>query len=306
MSATLEIYPGIARLSDRFRGILLDAYGVFWGGNDFGLLPGSKEIMEKLVSQGKIVGILSNSTQLAAKEINKLHSRGLIQGTHFHFLITSGEITRNTFLNKKVPFETSSNKFWLFGQAHPKFSSHEAIFQDTVYSQTLDIHEADFMYISIPHINGEDQVNPEVFRKEIEKVKIKNLPMFCANPDLFAHEGTHPRAVVRQGYIAKMYQEMGGQVFYSGKPHNIAYAFAMTYFQKYDITNPSEILMVGDTPETDIRGARGFGMPSALLTQTGIMADRIYHNGLEKALKALTPHDSPEYFIERLVDDSHH
>ena len=45
-------------MKEPFKGVLLDAYGVFWGGNDIGVLPGAKEVMEKLVSDGKIVGIL--------------------------------------------------------------------------------------------------------------------------------------------------------------------------------------------------------------------------------------------------------
>src|SRR5579864_7466208 len=73
-----EIFPGITSIADPFKGILLDAYGVFWGGNDWGVLPGAEKIMEKLVSSGKIIGILSNSTQLATKEVNKLHLHGLI------------------------------------------------------------------------------------------------------------------------------------------------------------------------------------------------------------------------------------
>jgi HAD superfamily hydrolase (TIGR01459 family) len=298
-----QILLGVIRISNSFKGILLDAYGVFWGGNDCGVLPGTKETMEKLVSSGKIVGILSNSTQLASKEINKLHLHGLIQDKHFHFLITSGEVAKYIFFNEKLPFETPNNKFWLFGGIHPKYASHEAIFQNTLYSETSNIEEADFIYISIPHINGEDQINPEVFRKEIERLKIKNLPMICPNPDLFAHEGNPSRLVVRQGSIALMYEEMEGEVFYIGKPHNKAYTMAMKQFEKYACTSPLEVLMIGDTPETDIRGARLFGMSSALVTQTGIMADRIAHSGLENALKALIPSDSPDYFIKRLADD---
>jgi len=299
----MPISSGIARLSNHFKGILLDAYGVFWGGNDCGVLPGAKEIMEKLVSSGKVVGILSNSTQLVSKEVNKFQSHNLIQGKHFHFLVTSGEVARHIFLNEKLPFETPRNKFWLFGGAHPRYSSHEPIFQGTIYRETSNIDDADFIYISIPHINGEDQINTEPFRKEIEKLKMKNLPMICTNPDQFAHEGRPSRAVVRQGSIAKMYEEIGGQVFYIGKPHNKAYTMAMSHFEKYAFISPSEVLMVGDTPETDIRGARLFGMPSALVIQTGMMADRIAHSGLENVLKALIPHDSPDFLIERFIDD---
>lgn len=300
---TFEIFPSLEHISQNFNGILLDAYGVFWGGNDFGILPGSKEAMEKLISNGKVVGILSNSTQLAAKEINKLERHGLIQGKHFHFLITSGEIARATFLNKKLLFETPRNTFWLFGGIHPKFSSHEAIFQGTSFRETPNISDADFIYVSVPHINGEDQVDAELFREEIQKIKFKNLPMVCPNPDLYAHEGKPPKAVVRQGSIAKMYEELGGKVFYIGKPHNMAYTFALEQFRQHRVMTSAEILMVGDTPETDIRGAKQFGMSSAMVTKTGIMAERISHKGLDHALRALPANDTPTYLIERLCQE---
>lgn len=300
-SSTIEVYPGFASISERYDAILLDAYGVFWGGNATGLLPGSMEAMEKLVASGKIVGILSNSTQLASKEINKLNAHGLIQGKHFHFLITSGEVTRDIFLNQQLPFKTPNNKFWLFGGIHPKYSPPHAIFENTVYLHTEHIDEADFIYISVPHINGEDQLEPDAFKKDVEILREKNLPMVCSNPDLFAHEGNPPRPVVRQGSIAALYEQMGGQVFYIGKPHENAFLMAMNEFKRYDITNPHEILMVGDTPETDIRGARQFGMNSVLITQTGIMADRISHHGFENTMNNLPPADYPDYLIGRFI-----
>lgn len=299
MLAALEVFPSLAGVYTGYKGILLDAYGVFWGGGAVGLLPGSKEMMERLILDGKIVGILSNSTQLAFKEIDKLNSHGLVQDKHFHFLITSGEVARYIFLNEKLPFETSTNKFWLFGGIHPRFASHEAIFKDTVYNETPNIDEADFIYVSIPHINGEDQIDPELFREEIERIKAKNLPMICPNPDEYAHEGNPPRAVVRQGSIAKLYEKMGGEVFYIGKPHNKAYSIAMEQFIQREISDPADILMVGDTTKTDIRGANLFGMPSALTIYTGNMADQISRKGLEEALKDLPEGDIPTHLIER-------
>lgn len=286
-------------MSFEFKGFLLDAYGVFWAGNDCGLLPGSKETMQQLVLSGKIVGILSNSTQMAHKEISKLHQHGLVQGEHYHFLITSGELARTLFLTEKLPFK--GNKFWVFGGVHPRFSSYTLLFEDTSYTETAHIDDADFIYLSVPHINGEDQTDPEVFREEIEKIKSKNLPMICANPDLFAHEGQPPRVVVRQGSIGKLYEEMGGEVFYIGKPYREAYSTAIDQFRKLGVTNINEILMVGDTPETDIRGARTMGMPTALV-MTGIMADRISQKGQETALEELLAENTPDYFIQRITD----
>lgn len=301
MPVNFEILPNLESISPNFKGILLDAYGVFWGGNDYGVLPGSPEAMQKLVADGKIVGILSNTTQLAAKEIHKLQRHGLMQGKHFHFLITSGEISRSIFQQIKLPFSTPRNTYWLFGGVHPKFSPHEAIFQDTPYRETSNIQDADFIYVSIPHINGEDQIDAERFREDIKKITSTNLPMICPNPDLFAHEGNPPKAVVRQGSIAKMYEELGGQVFYIGKPYAQAYITAFEQFRHYQVMAPDQILMVGDTPETDIRGAHQLNMPSALITETGMMADRICQKGLEKALGELSTQDTPHYLIARFT-----
>jgi HAD superfamily hydrolase (TIGR01459 family) len=302
---TAEILPDLSHLSNNYRGFLLDAYGVFWGGNAVGLIAGAKEMMESLVARDKIVGILSNTTQIASKEIDKLARHGLMQGEHFHFLITSGEIARSLFLNSQLPFETPRHTYWVLGGIHPKFASHEPIFNGTVYTETSDIDEADFIYISIPHLNGQDQTDPNLFREHVKAICEKKLPMFCPNPDLFAHEGTPPKAVVRQGSIAKLYEEMGGQVFYIGKPNQQAYTIALELFRTYDVDDQKQLLMIGDTPETDIRGARSCGMPSALVTETGMMADRIASKGLKQALTELPPQDFPNFFIKRFADALH-
>lgn len=287
----------IETLSESFDGILLDAYGVFWGGNACGLLPGSKEVMERLVAQGKIVGILSNTTQLVKNEIEKLKKHGLIEGKHFHFLITSGEVAREIFLNNFFPFPTPNKKFFSFGAPHPKFSSHQTLFQNTLFQETTDLAQADFIYISIPHIRGNDQIDPDAFFEAVAHFKDIDLPMVCINPDRFAHEGNPPIAVVRQGSIALMHEEQGGRVFYIGKPSEKMYAAAMKQFSHYEISDPQKVLMVGDTPETDIRGARNYGMPSALVLKTGIMAERIARDGEAMAIANLPSQDYPNFFI---------
>jgi HAD superfamily hydrolase (TIGR01459 family) len=297
----IPVAPGLLDVSPSYPAILLDAYGVFWAGNRVGLFPGCKEVMEQLVASGKIVGILSNSTQLAVKEKEKFKKQGLIEGQHFHFFLSSGEVAREMFLNQTLPFETPRKRFWLLGEIHPSYSSHQEIFRDTPYQETKNLSEADFIYIAIPHIQGEDQTDPQVFAERIEQLRPFNLPMVCTNPDRFAHEGNPPRPVVRQGSIAAMYEKIGGTVYYIGKPSALVYAAAMEHFTRYKTLLPSEVLMVGDTPETDIRGARQFGMGSALLLQTGILAERITHQGLEATIGQLDPRDYPTFFIERMA-----
>lgn len=282
-------------IATSFKGILLDAYGVFWAGNRMGLFPGSEKTMEKLVLSGKIVGILSNTSQLASSEIEKLAKHGLIQGVHYHFLLTSGEIARQMFLNDSFPFLTPKKQYWQFSEDHPEHKINAALFEGSKFQKTDQLEEADFIYASIPHIQGKDQIDPEVFRDEVVRIRPFNLPMVCVNPDRFVLDGNPPKMFVRQGSIAAMYEELGGSVFYVGKPSLCAFQAAMERFNQHGIHAPSDVLMVGDTPETDIRGAKRYGMHSALMTQTGIFAEQ---------LKELAPSDAPHYYVERLGDVS--
>lgn len=290
----MKIHNTIADIAQKYRGVLLDAYGVFWGGNAYGALLGAKEEMARLVEEGKIVGVLSNATQLGGQEAQKVGAQGIFQGKHYHFYLTSGDCVRLLFSQEKLPFSTPKKKFWVFGGDHPRISSFQHLFSGSVYSKAETLEDADFIYIGVPHIAGEDQTDPELFRAEVQEIKRRvNIPMVCANCDLFAHEGNPPQLMVRQGSIAQLYRECGGEVFYVGKPWPFVYEQAMRLFQERGIADPKEVIMVGDTPETDVRGAVAFGMDAALILETGVMQTRPFPYNLNQE-------DHPHYFIKRL------
>lgn len=297
----MNLFSSLSEIPIRYPAILLDAYGVFWGGNGVGPLPGAKEEMQRLVQEGRVVGILSNSSQLAQKEIDKLKTWGFEQGVHYHFYLTSGQSAKRVFTNQALPFATPQKKYWAFGENHPRFTSFRALFDESVYTETDDLSAADFIYVAIPHVDGEDQTDPRVFRDKLFALKQKtDLPMVCVNADHFAHEGNPPRMVVRQGSIAALYEEFGGHVIYIGKPSKIAFEEAMHCFRERGIEWPEEVLMVGDTPEIDIRGANLSGMASALIMGAGMMEERIKMLGSQKVLDALPQSDIPTYYIDSL------
>lgn len=293
MIAQTQIYPSLADIAEPYPAICLDAYGVFWGGA--GILPGAREAMQRLVNSGKVVGILSNSTSLAEKEAAKYSLHGLRKGEHFHFLLTSGEVTRQIALQDALPFPSPCKTYFVVCRNHPKSSPHSAIFQNTPYTETDKPEEADFLYVGIPHLNGEEQTDPAVFQEELLHLKQYNLPMLCANPDRFAPAGPPGRFVVTQGSIAEIYRSLGGQVFYIGKPNPKVFEAALKQFQ-----HNKSVLMVGDTPETDVRGALSCGMIPVLVTHTGTMAHRIREQGFEQALQALPHTDRPHFYIKQL------
>jgi HAD superfamily hydrolase (TIGR01459 family) len=284
-------------LSFLYDAFLLDAYGVFWGSSEVGVLPGAAAAMEYLVSQGKHVGILSNSTQLAVKEKEKFKKHGLYEGVHYHFVLTSGDVAKELLLAGSLPFPTPRSTYWLFGSPHPRFGSHLQIFEGTEYRETKNLEEADFIYVSIPHIEGIDQENPEVFRKMVQAVG-REYPVLCVNPDRFALEGSPPRPVVRQGSIAQMFAEQQAPIYLMGKPSKLIYEAALKRFPQ-DILK-EKIVMIGDTPETDIRGAHGAGLDAVLVTKTGVMACCLEKEGILPVIGRLSLDDKPDFFIERL------
>jgi HAD superfamily hydrolase (TIGR01459 family) len=290
-------FETVCPLIDRYSAYILDAYGVFWGGNEVAVFPHAEELMRTLVQQGKIVVILSNSTQLASLEVKKFHTHGLIQEEHFHCVITSGELARAQLLNNTLPSPTQKKCFYVLGGAHPHFPNALALFHDTGYTMTESLDDADFIYLSVPHINGEDVVDPELFTEQVRSVLPRKLPLLCANPDRFAHEGKPPRAVVRQGSLAALYEQLGGEVYYIGKPYPNAYTETLNRLSQYTITSPSHILMIGDTPETDILGGNRAGVHTALITATGMFMERCLIN--KNALHTLKSDETPTYFVHR-------
>jgi len=122
--------------------------------------------------------------------------------------------------------------------------------------------------------------------------------VLCVNPDCFAPEGAPPRPVVRQGTIAQLFGEQGADVYLMGKPSALIYQTAL---RRLPATLARErILMIGDNPETDIRGAHNAGLSAALVIRTGILANLLQSEGCVSVLSRLPSNDQPDLLLERL------
>ena len=74
-----------------------------------------------------------------------------------------------------------------------------------------------------------------------------------ANPDLIVHRGSKEEYCA--GYIAKIFESLGGKVEYFGKPHKEIYKMCF---------NNEKVLAVGDNLRTDIKGANNVNVDSYL------------------------------------------
>jgi len=114
----------------------------------------------------------------------------------------------------------------------------------------------------------DDHETPDDYADTLKALKARDLPMICANPDLFA-----PRAGVLvpcAGGIARAYEKIGGPVVYYGKPEPPIYEPAIAAAGGRD----RRILVIGDALETDMAGANVMSL-DALFVAYGLHKDEL-------------------------------
>tara|TARA_B100001057_G_C22704391_1_gene893136 strand:+ start:42 stop:860 length:819 start_codon:yes stop_codon:yes gene_type:complete len=109
-----------------------------------------------------------------------------------------------------------------------------------------------------------------LFEKSIKK------KMICTNPDLIVDRGNSRELCA--GSVAVVFEKMGGEVIYFGKPHPEVYDQSINNKNK-------KILSIGDNLNTDIKGANLLNYDS-LIISNGIHKNEIKERGIEKVSKS--------------------
>lgn len=281
-----------------FKVIIVDAYGVF----NFG--PGISipviETFKKWIEEGKEVYILSNTTSTNEGTIRSYEKKGVIKGEHYTNLLTSGQFAYEDIQAGNLPL--SGTKFYVLGTAN--FKSQDpvpAIFANSSYKVVANVEDADFIYCGIPQISDfegcpYDSTNVDDFIPAVETLVKTGLPLVCANPDMTANE--KGRFVIRQGTIAKLWEERHGKVVMYGKPDPRIFDALIDRFCPN--TPKDEILMIGDTLRTDIKGAKLAGIKAALVIEGSVTEHEvaIRSTSLEEYIK--DEDVIPDYILNRV------
>ena len=99
--------------------------------------------------------------------------------------------------------------------------------------------------------------------------------MICTNPDLIVDKGS--KRELCAGSVAMVFEKLGGEVVYFGKPYPEVYNQSINNKNK-------KILCIGDNLNTDIKGANLLNYDS-LLVSNGIHKNEIEKEGLDQVSK---------------------
>ncbi len=143
---------------------------------------------------------------------------------------------------------------------------------DGLDAPRASIETADYAVCS--GLTDDSVETPQDYHEVIERMRLRGLPMICANPDIVVERGN--QLVYCAGAIADLYAAAGGPVIYAGKPHRPIYEQALRIAEKVagQSLERHRILAVGDSVRTDLKGAAAFGIDCLFVT-AGIHAEEL-------------------------------
>lgn len=243
-------------LLKNYKAIFLDSYGVLK--NHQGAIPGAAETIRLIQDMGLEMYVLTNdasrSPKLLADNFNRI---GILDIEPSH-IISSGMMAKE-FLRLKV----NGGKVVYLGTEDAAHYIEEAGLE-TIPITDVDLNDLDdisaVVFLDDEGFNWNRDIN-----KTVNLLRKKNLPTIVANSDL-TYPVSKNNVAIATGGIADIVERILGQKFiHFGKPDGRMFMYAYELLIEIGDIRKNEILMVGDTLQTDIRGGNKFGADTVLV-----------------------------------------
>ena len=249
---------GLSSITQNYSLFYIDLWGVIHDG--ITLHKEAIRVLNELDKINKEYVLLTNAPRPSNTVKNFLEKMGLGENIRDH-VFSSGEAALRYLKDNLF-----SQKFYHIGP--PRDFD---LFIDFKKMKSEDLNKSD--YLLCTGLFDEHDADLNYYKKLLEKKVDKK--MICTNPDLIVDRGN--KRELCAGSVAMIFEKMGGEVVYFGKP------YAEVYNQSINNKN-KKILCIGDNLNTDIKGANLLNYDS-LLISGGVHKKEIKDNGLDQVLK---------------------
>jgi HAD superfamily hydrolase (TIGR01459 family) len=267
---------GLGAIAETFDAIVFDQWGVLHNGTL--AYPGALEAVRSARRETSRLAVLSNSGKRSEPNRARIAAMGF-DLADFALVMTSGEalwqdchagrlsVTRRLF---PICAKESDAILWAEG-----LSAVELV-------ATLEAADG----VLLMGLADEADAGAAV-QSSLDQALSRGLPLYCSNPDKAS-----PRAngivVQSPGALAEAYRAASGIVHFYGKPHPAVFEALQ---RELGVADPSRILMIGDSFEHDIAGAKAMGWASLFI-----------RGGLHAA--AFTPGEDCSSRMEHLCEEA--
>lgn len=250
-----RIIESFAEIAGDYDAAFVDLWGCMHNG--IAAFPDAVAAMRAFRAQGGKVVLLTNAPRPRASVAAQIAGIGVPEDC-YDVIATSGDAARVAMFRGAV-----GSKVWFMGEeVDLSFFDVPKIVADPVTITRVPLEEAEGIVCCGPFDRYAD---PAVNRPAFLAAKTRGLKLLCANPDIVVDRGE-----VREwcaGALAKLYEEMGGESLYFGKPHPPVYDLARQRLAALGVVpDESRIICIGDGIHTDVSGAAGEGLDSLFIT----------------------------------------
>jgi len=248
----------------QYKVIFFDAYGVLR--KHHGMIDGVKEMLDFLKDQNIQFYIITNDASRSPELLAQVYHHAGINVIKAENMISSAMMSAE-FLKKNI--QPGSSVAYL-GRKTSEFFIKEA---DLIPIRIENVQVKDYGKLEgIILFDDGGYVFHEGINKTLNIIRGTDVPVVVANPDLI-YPVNNGESAIAIGSIANMFEAVANRKFFRfGKPDVGVFNYAFEILNKKNKISKREILMVGDTLETDIIGGNNFGIDTALVLSGSTIA----------------------------------
>ncbi len=245
----------LSQIYNKYDAFLIDLWGVMHDG--IRLNVSAMDVVRELEKEGKRIVFLSNAPRPTKKVVEFLKKLKMDE-KFLKNVFTSGEATIESLKKNKF-----GKKFYHLGPTRD-----DSLFSGIKINKT-SLDKCDFILCTGLFDDKEENLS---YYKDLLK-NFTNKKFVCTNPDLIVHRGGEEEYCA--GKIAEIFENLGGEAVYFGKPHKEVYLSCLKKNQR--------TLVIGDNLKTDIKGANNMNLDSVFIT-SGIHKSKIQDEDIIKKL----------------------
>ncbi|ETK79307.1 TIGR01459 family HAD hydrolase [Phytophthora nicotianae CJ01A1] len=263
-----KIVKGLSQALAKYDVVLVDQYGVLHNGTQ--PMIGAVDCFNRMIEAGKRVVLVSNTANRSSGLLTKLGAMGF--STDF-LGVTGGDVCHEYIRERlsthtrcsvmahdldKMVSKTNMESILngldveIVGLEKAQFLMVEGVQQVCYSDKVHDAMATDYRHTNTPN----DAIN-EFLRGGLER----KLPLLCPNSDAVGVV-ENDRFVYMGGGIAKLYEQMGGEVVYFGKPTKEHFEVCL---RLANVTDKSKVVHIGDSLHHDVQGAKNIGVDSIFI-----------------------------------------
>ncbi len=227
----------LSKIYSSYDTFIIDLWGVMHNG--ISLNKKAMEVVKNLTLKSKKIVFLSNAPR-PSLNVKEFLMNMKMEEKYLKNIVTSGEAAMSAI---------NQNRFGKFF-FHLGPDRDEPIFKQVKKNQT-SIEKSEFILCT--GLFDEHEGDLDYYKNLLKDHLSKKL--VCTNPDLTVHRGNSEEYCA--GLIAQIFESMGGEVIYFGKPYKEIY--------KMCFKNQERVLAIGDNLRTDIKGANNLKIDSIFI-----------------------------------------